>query len=1510
MLSPPLSPIPSSPEPRESYHLKTKKQSALSDSDVDNDENTSHNVAGTFRDVSQCDYNNKLREMTKNSEINTHFEQISSINSELVVHKDGKSNILQDEICEEVTCSDNVDQHIDMILEHDVNTNVPKTNDYRDVGSTPQTSNEINSKTQSQFDKDLKPTVGQLSMKVPRNDTPTSELLPENGTPIADLPPECATDAPLTDLPQHTVLAPHNDLSKPDFLPEVDTSLTDLQPKNNTPQPNSLPTIDTSQEYLLSKKQSEIEVRHSKEHSTTDVAKEDEREDTDRSIFEEEKCNRVCNDDDQIGKLSSFGNSFRLEQTSTKCEEQVVKQQAKNVKDISTGVLAICPPLLESTSCKDVSDVSDLSSSSSESEFDEHEKNCKSVAVDNIRKSSKGCKRNVVTDNNMAASAGDANSGDKIITRSSSLKSRHKLRRLTRQSKSLLDGNNEKAGLKSAKQEMCEVNKENSNTKNKISLSKTSSDGNKHFSPSQNLKRKSEQIISTDKDCELMQSKVPKGTQKTRIDLQNAMFVEQSKQLHTHELTGLTGKLVDKGNNLVNDTPLTSIECNDMDVTVKEIQSQMLFTSGNNKSEPNNITSCVGRLNSNMHTSSSSSVLMATKSSTSLDDVDSEVASFKLPAQELGRKVEQNDKVSTNKPSLQNSILQSTQEQGELTMPVSHAKKSVQLTKGVKTSSQCNETKSNFSCGKQLLAPVKLKQLITRRHSMFTSDDASYYSPLRSASLRIDRTRSLSPSFFMPPSPPLSPIPPSPRRSLLTPIISPLPTTPLPESVSPLPPSPKITSPPLIRGSALLHTENSSIFVPKPVSHDKLMVAKELCFNKNKGTQSSKILNTQPATSSSNTQPGMSSSNTQPGMSSSNTQPGMSSSNTQPGMSSSNTQPGMSSSNTQPGMSSSNTQPGMSSSNTQPAMSSSNTQPDMSSSNTQPAMSSSNTQPAMSSSNKSNRHIVFNKLISKNVCSNINCNTVDTRNILNQTFKKQLPVSANRALLLADESDPLSYECMEEELSTAKTVKVKQNNIKSIKCNIRHCNVSMNVKKCTNLKRVSTSSSTVSTPPKQLKVDTDNKRDILVYQPNMQPITNSSIAAAPTPTLTEINDQSFYDSKEGKNLTTETPMECTADDDDALHVVTDSSLSDGKEFGLFEQMDPKVCSSSLADIPHAERVGLNAAESAASCSVGLKKDKTVDFCRETVEAEKPFEIENTSVASTIWEEDVTNNKAVNERKLLVKESEKTKSSGISVFNENIDICLEKKSVSSTVNISNDKEHKHEEEEGEISECELVIDCGTDNHRISMRKKTDVPILETDKTLVNCKKRDRHQTEFGFTSKLLKKFENKSINKTHIIDALSDKSNSISVQTLSQVFVARIQSCDITLIPSILRKLDVSEGEENCVCLLPPGTTCSKCSKASCDCQAMFCWKCRKNQINLSKDLDTVLKNNVFKICHPSSEKMSVPIMTEFELDILHIVQELLKQRHLKSLYKTLISILRQTICMKKDMLSCERLALW
>ncbi|XP_065651318.1 uncharacterized protein LOC101239132 isoform X2 [Hydra vulgaris] len=93
-------------------------------------------------------------------------------------------------------------------------------------------------------------------------------------------------------------------------------------------------------------------------------------------------------------------------------------------------------------------------------------------------------------------------------------------------------------------------------------------------------------------------------------------------------------------------------------------------------------------------------------------------------------------------------------------------------------------------------------------------------------------------------SPPISPIPPSPNRSLLTPlisplsqsthhpfhllnpllprnshfipIISPLPQTPLPESVSPIPLSPTILSPPLIRSSALLQSENSSIFAPKP----------------------------------------------------------------------------------------------------------------------------------------------------------------------------------------------------------------------------------------------------------------------------------------------------------------------------------------------------------------------------------------------------------------------------------------------------------------------------------------------------------------------------------------------------------------------------------------------------------------------------------------------------------------------------------------------------------------------
>ena len=137
---------------------------------------------------------------------------------------------------------------------------------------------------------------------------------------------------------------------------------------------------------------------------------------------------------------------------------------------------------------------------------------------------------------------------------------------------------------------------------------------------------------------------------------------------------------------------------------------------------------------------------------------------------------------------------------------------------------------------------------ITRQHSVFTCVP-SFQCTTTVTTCNVQQSSLTYPNIFRPLSPPLSPIPPSPGRPLLTPIISPLPQndcsqsttlisnqvsssrhshltpiisplpqTPLPESVSPLPLSPTILSPPLIRGSALLQAENSSIFAPKPVT--------------------------------------------------------------------------------------------------------------------------------------------------------------------------------------------------------------------------------------------------------------------------------------------------------------------------------------------------------------------------------------------------------------------------------------------------------------------------------------------------------------------------------------------------------------------------------------------------------------------------------------------------------------------------------------------------------------------
>ena len=125
---------------------------------------------------------------------------------------------------------------------------------------------------------------------------------------------------------------------------------------------------------------------------------------------------------------------------------------------------------------------------------------------------------------------------------------------------------------------------------------------------------------------------------------------------------------------------------------------------------------------------------------------------------------------------------------------------------------------------------ISRAKIINRRHTIAVGNPTN---SVRSPAKRAARTKSFSPSIFLSPSPPLSPIPPSPHRSALTPIISPLPTTPLPESVSPLPPSPKITSPPMIRGMALCHSENLSIHVPKPVvPNERLKAVKAITFQK------------------------------------------------------------------------------------------------------------------------------------------------------------------------------------------------------------------------------------------------------------------------------------------------------------------------------------------------------------------------------------------------------------------------------------------------------------------------------------------------------------------------------------------------------------------------------------------------------------------------------------------------------------------------------------------------------
>ncbi|XP_057303230.1 uncharacterized protein LOC130640725 isoform X2 [Hydractinia symbiolongicarpus] len=206
---------------------------------------------------------------------------------------------------------------------------------------------------------------------------------------------------------------------------------------------------------------------------------------------------------------------------------------------------------------------------------------------------------------------------------------------------------------------------------------------------------------------------------------------------------------------------------------------------------------------------------------------DSEVASFDLATNTSDKKEVHGNNINPDKATGDIYLSPITSEDSHKNSVVDRIPVATSLSIFTTIASH-NCPKVTFTCAKTNPASVtRTTRTVLRRHSLFSGSSTSSV-----PAQRIDRSRSLSPSMFKPPSPPLSPIPPSPRRSMLTPIISPLPTTPLPESVSPLPPSPKITSPPLIRGSALLCSDNSTVFVPKPLAHKSLNAAKELNFSR------------------------------------------------------------------------------------------------------------------------------------------------------------------------------------------------------------------------------------------------------------------------------------------------------------------------------------------------------------------------------------------------------------------------------------------------------------------------------------------------------------------------------------------------------------------------------------------------------------------------------------------------------------------------------------------------------
>ena len=100
------------------------------------------------------------------------------------------------------------------------------------------------------------------------------------------------------------------------------------------------------------------------------------------------------------------------------------------------------------------------------------------------------------------------------------------------------------------------------------------------------------------------------------------------------------------------------------------------------------------------------------------------------------------------------------------------------------------------------------------------------------------------PNVFRTPSPPVSPLPPSPQHKRLTPLLSPLPITPQPEPISPLDISPDLTSPPALYDTRAYRSPNEGLVAPKPLVLQSSNSVRAIHFsdNDNPGTVPSQTL--------------------------------------------------------------------------------------------------------------------------------------------------------------------------------------------------------------------------------------------------------------------------------------------------------------------------------------------------------------------------------------------------------------------------------------------------------------------------------------------------------------------------------------------------------------------------------------------------------------------------------------------------------------------------------------------